>query len=75
LALIIGDCVLDRLGDSRRDAQQLTQLGDICGAGAIAEEAIVANAVEALGEDVLVRWHKADQTLHRSICVSCRRYN
>jgi hypothetical protein len=52
LALIIGGCF--RLGrlDGWGDVKELAEAGDVGGAVAVGKQPIVADAVEALGEDV-----------------------
>src|SRR5262249_20599811 len=48
----LGDFGLVGLAQGRRHCEQLTSACDIGGAGAIGEQPIMADAVEALGQDV-----------------------
>jgi iron(III) transport system substrate-binding protein len=52
LALIIGGCVFDDLFDDCRNAEKVAQASDVGGAVSIGKQAIVTDAMEALGEDV-----------------------
>ena len=52
MALIITGCVFDDLFDDCRNAQELAKPSDVGGLIAVGKQAIVADAVKALGEDV-----------------------
>ena len=51
MALIIAGCIF-HLFDDCRNAQELAKPGDVGGLIAVGKQAIVTDAVEALGEDV-----------------------
>jgi len=52
LALIVGACFFLRLFDAGGNAQELTEASEVGHAAAIGKQSVVADAVEALGNDV-----------------------
>ena len=52
MPLIIGGCLFVGVFDDWRNAQELAKASDVGGPVAVGKQAIVADAMEALGEDV-----------------------